>query len=116
MSYHIDDERKWRISKSGFSIKTGLGGETRVVAAYPGVPGAIASAIFSKHRFQECAPASSSQRSNLAPSKLGAVPDEGRSNAAHWYTKWKESEERCCQFRDALNELSNVLGTSSEDL
>lgn len=38
MSYEINDERMWRISKSGFSIKTGWGDNKRIIAAYPGLP------------------------------------------------------------------------------
>ena len=38
MSYYIDDERKWRISKSGFSIKTGWSDEKKIVAQYAGLP------------------------------------------------------------------------------
>ena len=38
----IDDPRKWRVSMSGYSIKTGWGDEKRIVAkfpgAYPGTP------------------------------------------------------------------------------
>lgn len=34
MGYIIDDPRKFRISKSGYSIKTGWGDETRIVASY----------------------------------------------------------------------------------
>ena len=37
MSYFIDDPRKWRLSKSGFSIKTGWADEKKIVAKYPGV-------------------------------------------------------------------------------
>ena len=29
------DERKWRISRSGYTIVTGLGDEKKVIAAYP---------------------------------------------------------------------------------
>jgi hypothetical protein len=37
MTYReIDDPRKYRISMSGFSIKTGWGDEKRIVAKYPG--------------------------------------------------------------------------------
>ena len=36
MSYFIDDPRKWRLSKSGFSIKTGWADEKKMIAAYPG--------------------------------------------------------------------------------
>lgn len=39
MSYYIDDERKWRISKSGFSIKTGWSDDKRIIALYPGGTG-----------------------------------------------------------------------------
>lgn len=34
MTYFIDDPRKFRLSKSGYSIKTGWGDETRIVASY----------------------------------------------------------------------------------
>jgi len=37
MTYLIDDERHWRISKSGFSIKTGWSDDKRVIAKYPGL-------------------------------------------------------------------------------
>lgn len=37
MTHFIDDPRKWRISKSGFSIKTGWADETKIIAKYPGV-------------------------------------------------------------------------------
>ena len=37
MGYIIDDERKWRISKSGFSIKTGWSGDKRIIAQYSGL-------------------------------------------------------------------------------
>ena len=33
----IEDERKWRISKSGFSIKTGWADDKRIIAKYPGI-------------------------------------------------------------------------------
>lgn len=32
----IDDPRKWRISKSGFSIRTGWNGDKRIIAQYSG--------------------------------------------------------------------------------
>jgi len=34
MSHKITDDRKWRISKSGYSIKTGWGDSSRIVMAY----------------------------------------------------------------------------------
>lgn len=34
----IDDPREWRVSMSGYSIKTGCGDNTRIVAKYPGAP------------------------------------------------------------------------------
>lgn len=37
MTYFIDDPRKWRLSKSGFSIKTGWADEKKIIAKYPGV-------------------------------------------------------------------------------
>jgi len=36
MRQEIDDPRKYRISMSGYSIKTGWGDEKRIVASYPG--------------------------------------------------------------------------------
>jgi hypothetical protein len=36
VTYFIDDQRKWRISKSGFSIKTGWADEKKYIAKYPG--------------------------------------------------------------------------------
>jgi hypothetical protein len=36
MTYFIDDLRKWRLSKSGFSIKTGWADDKKVIAKYPG--------------------------------------------------------------------------------
>lgn len=36
MRQEIDDPRKYRISMSGYSIKTGWGDEKRIVAKYPG--------------------------------------------------------------------------------
>lgn len=30
----IGDSRRWRVSRSGYSIKTGSGDETRIVAGY----------------------------------------------------------------------------------
>jgi hypothetical protein len=36
MRQEIDDPRKYRVSMSGFSIKTGWGDEKRIVAKYPG--------------------------------------------------------------------------------
>lgn len=38
MTYHIDDERKWRVSKSGFEIRTGWSDDKRVIAKYAGIP------------------------------------------------------------------------------
>ena len=38
MRQEIDDPRKYRVSMSGFSIKTGWGDEKRIVAKYPGTP------------------------------------------------------------------------------
>lgn len=35
ISCEIDDPRKWRISMSGYSIKTGWGDEKRIVAKCP---------------------------------------------------------------------------------
>lgn len=32
----INDEREWRISKSGFSIRTGWGDEKKFIAKYAG--------------------------------------------------------------------------------
>lgn len=36
MTYFIDDPRKWRLSKSSFSIKTGWGDGKKTIAKYPG--------------------------------------------------------------------------------
>lgn len=36
MNFFIDNPRKWRLSKSGFSIKTGWSDEKKIIAAYPG--------------------------------------------------------------------------------
>lgn len=36
MNEFIDDPRKWRISKSGFSIKTGWATDKKIIAKYPG--------------------------------------------------------------------------------
>lgn len=36
MRQEIDDPRKYRISMSGYSIKTGWSDEKRIVAKYPG--------------------------------------------------------------------------------
>ena len=36
MRQEIDDPRKYRVSMSGFSIKTGWGDEKKIVAKYPG--------------------------------------------------------------------------------
>lgn len=36
MSYEITDPQEWRISKSGFTIRTGWGDEKKLIAAYPG--------------------------------------------------------------------------------
>ena len=48
MGYIIDDERKWRISKSGFSIKTGWSGDKRIIAQYSGL-----SSPLDEKRFQQ---------------------------------------------------------------
>lgn len=32
----IDDPRKWRLSQSGFSIKTGWSDEKKIIAKFPG--------------------------------------------------------------------------------
>ncbi len=32
----IDDERKWRISKSGYSIRTGWANDKQIIAKYAG--------------------------------------------------------------------------------
>jgi hypothetical protein len=34
--YFIDDPRKWRLSKSGFTIRTGWADEKKIIAKYPG--------------------------------------------------------------------------------
>lgn len=36
MTQFIDDPRKWRLSKSGLSIKTGWADEKKIIAKYPG--------------------------------------------------------------------------------
>lgn len=36
MRQEIDDPRKWRISMSGLSIKTGWSDAKRIIAKYPG--------------------------------------------------------------------------------
>jgi len=36
MSYEIDDDRKWRVSRSGFSIRTGWSDAKKTIASYPG--------------------------------------------------------------------------------
>jgi hypothetical protein len=36
MRQEIDDPSKWRVSMSGFSIKTGWGDEKKIIAVYPG--------------------------------------------------------------------------------
>ena len=36
MRQEIDDPRKYRVSMSGFSIKTGWGDEKKIIAKYPG--------------------------------------------------------------------------------
>jgi hypothetical protein len=33
---YIDDPRKWRLSKSGYSIKSGWSDEKKIIAQYPG--------------------------------------------------------------------------------
>lgn len=48
MGYEIDDPRKWRVSRSGFSIKTGWANEKRIIAKYPG-----AVAPLDQRQFQE---------------------------------------------------------------
>ena len=35
--HYIDDPRKWRLSQTGFSIKTGWADEKKIIAAYPGL-------------------------------------------------------------------------------
>jgi hypothetical protein len=37
MRQEIDDPRRWRVSMSGFSIKTGWGDQQRTVAMFPGM-------------------------------------------------------------------------------
>ena len=44
----INDEREWRISRSGFSIKTGWSDSKKIIAKYPGV-----AARLDKDAFQE---------------------------------------------------------------
>jgi hypothetical protein len=46
MRQEIDDPRKYRISMSGFSIKTGWGDEKRIVAAYPGKTNSLDQAAY----------------------------------------------------------------------
>lgn len=46
MSFIIDDPRKWRLSKSGFSIKTGWADEKKIIAKYPGTVAPLNSAQF----------------------------------------------------------------------
>lgn len=36
MKQEIEDPQEWRISMSGFSIKTGWGDEKKIIASYPG--------------------------------------------------------------------------------
>lgn len=49
MAYvYIDDPRKWRVSKSGFSIKTGWGDEKKIIAKYPGDPYKVDGPLFSE--------------------------------------------------------------------
>lgn len=48
MSYEIHDPRAWRISKSGFTIRTGWGDEKTMIAAYPGAASPIDGPRFNK--------------------------------------------------------------------
>lgn len=48
MSYIIDDPRAWRVSKSGFSIKTGWADEKKIIASYPGVVSPLDSERFNE--------------------------------------------------------------------
>lgn len=36
MRQEIEEPREWRVSMSGFSIKTGWGDEKKIIAYYPG--------------------------------------------------------------------------------
>jgi hypothetical protein len=46
MPYFIEDPRKWRLSKSGFSIKTGWSDEKKIIAKYPGALSPLDGAQF----------------------------------------------------------------------
>ncbi len=46
MTYYIEDDRKWRLSKSGFTIKTGWSDEKKVIARYPGLMAPLDSAQY----------------------------------------------------------------------
>lgn len=50
MSYHIEHEKKWRISKSGYEIKTGWSDSRKVIARYPGV---VSGPEFNSNQFRE---------------------------------------------------------------
>lgn len=50
MSYEIHDDREWRVSKSGFSIRTGWADAKKMIAKFPGAdPGPH----FDAKQFQE---------------------------------------------------------------
>lgn len=43
----IDDPRKWRLSRSGYSIVTGWGDERKIIAIFPGGANAKADSLSS---------------------------------------------------------------------
>lgn len=48
MSYEHVDDRLWRVSRSGYSIKTGSGDSLRIVAKYPGASIPLDTGAFSR--------------------------------------------------------------------
>lgn len=116
MTYHVDDERKLRVSKSGFSIKTGIGDGTRIVAKYPGIP---FGPDFDGKAFtrwlddaEAICDAFNAQFTVVLAEPVGMrpVPNEGLSNAAYYHSKLKDAQARIEQLSAALSEMAEMCG------
>lgn len=101
----IDDPRKWRLSKSGFSIKTGWADEKKIIASYPG-----AGSPLNGKQFQEWI--DNANRICELHNKSLAEPDAGwEQECKRWHmlaTLRAGVEDQRDEYFDALHQLVSL--------
>lgn len=100
MRQEIDDPRKWRISMSGFSIKTGWGDEKKVVAKYPGVAHPLDAKQFQEwmdnaERICELhnATLTLSDEDKVEPREIGRIAYEAAAKVAGCEQPWTQANQ-----------------------